>query len=98
MAIRKKITLSDKLRQLGLRADAKAADVWPQFKRLASTLHPDKGGNGDEFATLKQVAEECIAELSLPVECEPCGGTGKVKLGQTTLLCSVCLGAGTIER
>lgn len=85
---------------LGLEPGASAADIRTTWQRLASTHHPDKGGNAETFNQLRQAYKRAYAKAQQPSTCHHCGGSGKVTTsnGFNTIQarCRVCKGKGEI--
>jgi len=87
---------------LGLSTTATLAEVRLAWKRLAMTLHPDRGGDPAEFDRTKR-AYELASEIAVqPIVCEVCKGSGKVVhtrgFSQVKFPCPTCGGLGTIRR
>jgi DnaJ-class molecular chaperone len=86
---------------LGLSNTATADEVKLRWRSLASTHHPDRGGDAQEFDRLRKAYNEALAEAEEPKPCSPCGGTGFVTVQSgwvsTKLNCSTCHGTGLIE-
>lgn len=72
--------------------------VKANWRQWASRLHPDKGGDADEFHRMRQAYEEVLAEAQKPRLCEVCYGVGKVTVlrgwDQLVMDCGRCQGSG----
>lgn len=87
---------------LGLPDSATSKQVKARWRELAGKLHPDRGGNADEFDRMNKAYKEALAEAELPLTCQNCNGTGRVKIIQgfamLTMNCAECGGSGAIAR
>jgi hypothetical protein len=91
---------------LGLRSTATAAEVKDAYRKLASTAHPDHGGDADRMAHLNDAYVVATAEAEKPVRCATCDGRGRImatgfKTGSFVapmVRCSVCKGTGKVKR
>lgn len=92
----------DPFAALGLPSTATAAEVKAAYREAAQRLHPDKGGDGKEFAALCRAYKEAMQEAELPVPCIDCRGTGRREVvggwSSTTVVCLVCSGSGQVPR
>ena len=83
---------------LGLADTATPEEVKARWRELASTHHPDRGGDAAEFNRYRQAYNEALAEASAPKPCETCGGSGKVMAGRgfsaIKVVCPTCQGDG----
>jgi DnaJ-class molecular chaperone len=83
---------------LGLHEDASEQEIELRWRELRSKLHPDHGGDADEFHQAQQAYTEAIAEARRPKACSDCGGRGRkvVSRGfsQISLGCPTCGGSG----
>lgn len=46
---------------LGLRQDAKSADVKAKYRELVKVHHPDKGGSAEKFKEITEAKNRCLA-------------------------------------
>lgn len=86
---------------LGLPATATPLEVKQRWRKLCSTLHPDRPtGNAVEFDEVRRAYHEALTEASAPKRCARCGGSGRTQQGHgfhtTSLTCPTCLGTGTL--
>lgn len=65
------------LEQLDLPASATAEDVHKRWRSLSLVLHPDRGGNVDEFVRLTKLRDAALKEIAERV-CPLCLGSKKV--------------------
>lgn len=83
---------------LGLPETATAAEVETRWRTLRAELHPDKGGDADQFHEAQKAYTKALAIANEPKICEPCGGAGKVTVArgfnQVKLPCEACGGSG----
>lgn len=90
-------------RQLGLPDEPRPSvdDVKQAWRRLAAQHHPDRGGDANTFARLRQAYEEALSAADQPRSCPDCQGLGRVKHIQgwvvIALFCQTCDGRGTID-
>lgn len=73
-------------------------EVKQTWRRLAAVHHPDRGGNSQEFDTLRKAYEEVLEESRKPRLCDVCRGSGRItKLNAwtpITMNCDTCGGSG----
>lgn len=104
------MSLEQALRLLGLLPAAEAAEEAPTaltapavkaaFRRLASTAHPDRGGDETAWCHLYQAYQVALRHALQPQLCPECGGAGKVARGTgfrvARLRCPTCQGTGVV--
>ncbi len=87
------------LETLGLEPGATLPQIKEAWRLLASKHHPDHGGDGQVFNTLRQAYNRAAAATYKPSICDVCKGTAKMKLqrGFSTVdvWCIACSGRGT---
>lgn len=83
---------------LGVADDATKAEIKEAFRRLALEKHPDRGGDGEEFARLRAAHDRMMAQAPDRRACTKCKGVGRrrVQVGwdATTINCDACKGSG----
>lgn len=83
---------------LGLTPEATADEVKAAWRQLASTNHPDRGGDPINFDRLRKAYREALACAEAPKPCTTCRGEGTVRRshGWSTidLVCDYCGGTG----
>lgn len=76
-------------------------DVKGAWRRLAAQHHPDRGGDAAEFDRLRRAYEEALLELTTPLPCPRCKGSGRVSqtygFMTTWVNCPDCGGSGRVE-
>jgi DnaJ-class molecular chaperone len=86
------------LATLGLPESATLQQAKAARDRLAHELHPDKGGDPIQFATIQTAYRLACQLLAAPKACPHCCGTGEIEYvsGWTTIgaLCRECGGRG----
>jgi DnaJ-class molecular chaperone len=74
---------------LGVTKESSDEEIRTAYKRKAMACHPDRGGNIDEFQTIKK-AYEMLQRRVCPV----CGGRGEIEVKQGAVkhkeLCPKC--------
>lgn len=65
-------------KQLGLAEGATPDEVKGAWRKLASALHPDRGGDASEFTRMRRAYESALAEAEAPKVCTKCGGEGRI--------------------
>ena len=85
------------------------AEIKSNYRRLAGTMHPDRGGDTHQFARLAlayrmltkpELRRRVLAELDLYGDiCDECNGNGVIKVKRKfrvvdTHTCARCFGAG----
>lgn len=87
---------------LGLPDDSTEAEVKARWRTLASTLHPDRGGDPAEFDRLRKAYDAAVELAKQPRRCERCLGTGRVwqrnGFHNLSVRCPACLGGGRVDR
>lgn len=86
------------LKQLGLAEGATPDEVKGAWRKLASTLHPDRGGGASEFTRMRRAYESALAEAEAPKVCARCKGRGKIARTNgwfvVDVVCDWCDGSG----
>ena len=86
------------LGELGLPATARVRDVDEWWRKRRSHLHPDHGGNADEFFRLGRLVDRARLEAEVNERCPGCHGTGRIRLtggfSQIHMTCAGCGGDG----
>lgn len=84
--------------EFGVTVDAKPEDVKRQYRANAAHLHPDAGGDPEEFARMRGLYAR-ILEASKT--CRACNGTGRVMrqagFAQLSVICENCNGRGEFD-
>lgn len=62
---------------LGLPVGSSEEEIKKVWRSLASTLHPDRGGDPAEFNRMRKIYEGALQEAS-NYQCPVCNGSGKV--------------------
>lgn len=92
------VELYGALRVLGLSRVVPLPEVEAAWQRLALVHHPDHGGDAGVFQTILRAYRLVKAELSRPLKCSKCSGTGRVTerkgWGSVALVCGACNGLG----
>lgn len=87
--------LQTALERLGLDAAAGPEAVTQAYRRLRSTLHPDKGGDAAEFHLLVQAHDVALAAAQTCPACQGAGFHTHVRgWSSTQLVCPGCFGKG----
>lgn len=90
---------------LSLPPNATVEDVKLAYKKLSHIMHPDKGGDIEEFKHLQKVYQRALDEarehkIELLI-CKRCDGSGRVQVtrGASTMskMCPACQGSGNLE-
>lgn len=83
---------------LGLIPDATAEQVKARWRELASTHHPDKGGDAEQFHKYRLAYHAALARAEAPKVCMTCWGKKRIQRvhGFNTLMvvCPDCHGSG----
>lgn len=83
---------------LGIPRDSLKSDVRVRWKQLAQKLHPDKGGDREEFNKMKNAYTKAFSMALTHRKCSTCSGSGKVKETQgfysISVTCPTCKGSG----
>jgi len=87
---------------LGLPRDAEMAEVKNRWRSLLTTgLHPDQGGDADNFHRHRKAYEAALVEAKRPRVCLQCEGKGHLSVthGFATvhMPCKTCNGSGKKE-
>lgn len=86
------------LEKLGLDEEATEEQLKERWRELASTHHPDRGGDAAQFNEYRKAYAAALEELKAPKGCELCKGTGKVLVGtgfqSVRMTCQECGGSG----
>lgn len=77
-------------------------EVKAEWRRRAMDLHPDRGGDAEQFAEVRRLytaaVSEAIHEVSQPPVCGSCNGLGHTTVSRgfssTRVACPVCKGSG----
>lgn len=84
--------------EFGVSETATPDDVKKQYRVKAARMHPDAGGDPEEFARMRELYTR-ILEASRT--CQSCGGTGRVTVGEgwrkLKMPCEACNGKGVFE-
>lgn len=87
---------------LGLETSANIAKVKARWRELASTHHPDHGGDATTFHAMRQAYQEALRLSTLPSQCSACSGSGRVirinGFSSVSMPCGYCYGIGKIPR
>lgn len=87
---------------LGLKDNATLEQVKDAWRSLAAIHHPDRGGDSAVFSNVRKAYVAASEAASLPVECDVCKGSGRIKkqkgFNVITVMCVLCQGSGTIPR
>jgi molecular chaperone DnaJ len=90
--------MSNPFDTLGLPRDATPEEVEKKWRTLRSELHPDKGGDPQDFIDAKEAYDLAIVEAKEPKPCVQCGGSGYVMrsrgFSSLKLPCETCDGTG----
>lgn len=74
--------------------DALPIAIETAWRKARSKLHPDRGGNKDEFGAALLAYDRCMAWAKRQRSCEKCGGSGRVS---KVFRCEDCLGTGRVS-
>lgn len=80
---------------LGLVEGASSQEIELKWRELRSQLHPDRGGDADEFHQAQQAYTEAHADATArESRCPTCGGDGTVEVtrgfNRISLACPTC--------
>lgn len=82
----------------GTTPEAQPAEVKTQWRVHAARLHPDAGGDPEEFNRMRQLYNRIIEAARV---CKVCGGTGRIMkqagFNQLPMPCESCGGKGEFE-
>jgi len=87
---------------LSLPAESTSDQVIARWRELASTHHPDKGGDPIAFDVFRKAYKEALEISKIPVPCLDCNGSGKKDLKEgwsfysVKVRCTKCHGKGLI--
>lgn len=88
--------------ELNISDQSTVEQVKARWRELAAKLHPDRGGDAEEFDRLRKAYDRALELANQPIECEQCGGTGKIwqrsGFHNISVICPVCNGSGELER
>lgn len=84
--------------KLGLASSATKAEVKAAWKSKVFSLHPDRGGDVNEFIEYREAYTKALKLATQDNQCDLCHGKGVVKViggwNALTLPCSLCGGTG----
>lgn len=87
---------------LGLSPSSSPSEVTARWRELASTHHPDRGGDPAEFDRYRQAFNEARKLAHQPRPCEACQGKGSTQVVRgfhsLKVVCSSCGGKGQINQ
>jgi DnaJ-class molecular chaperone len=90
--------MGNPFQDLDLEQDASASEVEEAWRRLRTKLHPDHGGNSDEFDKVRKSYLEALKIAAEPKPCLVCKGKGRIKKMKgfvtATEFCPDCGGSG----
>ena len=91
---------STPLEILNLPDNATLPQIKARWRTLASTHHPDHGGDAEIFNTIRQAYHYAIKNASSKRDCPQCHGVGKTRQGAgfnaIFMVCTRCAGAGVV--
>ena len=89
---------TEEYNEFGVTLDARPEDVKRQYHANAARMHPDAGGDPEEFDRMRGLYAR-ILEASKT--CRACNGTGRVKkqagFSQLSVPCEACNGKGEFD-
>lgn len=93
--------MSKQLAVLGLAPGATVAEIKQAYRQLISPLHPDRGGDPEQFRQVQAAYDYCLTQANQPQTCPNCLGTGVITVqrgfSQMGLSCKRCGGLGVVE-